>query len=437
MPSTAGYQGALGLLIGVIILGLTGPDSPYPIRWDDWLTDPLILPLYLAFSLMLSAELSHQRQRAAHRPRRTPAHLLRSALFRYLSLLILVGSAAGLVLNHYYFQSDAFAFTRTCYGLFFTATLVLGFPFILFTLWRKGAYREDFNDALMLGLIGARAALRRLAGHLTGRHDWRAQGRRRLRNRRVVKVALIWLVSVFFLTLMTRFFASEYNALTAATRTLANVWTDDASGFARFHAVYTLLFHALFVVDTGLAVIAYSASSRWLDNRIRSVDRTAFGWTSALLCYPPFNSGVTDQFIGYGVFQTQPVVEAEWIRMLLMILILLCYAIYVWATMALGFKFGNLVHRGIVTTGPYAYFRHPAYASKNFAWWLDNTQVLSSLGASLALLAWNGVYVLRALTEERHLRQFKPYQAYMAKVRRRFVPLQPSSDASCRSTDGG
>lgn len=307
----------------------------------------------------------------------------------------------------------------------------------MFTLWRRGAYREDFNDALMLAMIGARAALRWLTGHLTGRAAWTAQGRRRLRNRRVVKVALIWLVSVFFLTLMTRFFAAEYHALTAAGQTLAAVWFGGGSGFAHIQAFYTLLFHALFVVDTGLAVIAYSASSRWLDNRIRSVDRTIFGWASALLCYPPFNSGVTDQLIGYGVFQTQPVVEAEWIRAILMILILLCYAVFVSATMALGFKFGNLVHRGIVAAGPYAYFRHPAYASKNLAWWLDNTQVLSSLGASLALLAWNGIYVLRALTEERHLRQFGPYRAYMARVRWRFVPRRPVVGAVQEKTDSG
>lgn len=350
---------------------------------------------------------------------------MRSALFRYLTLLILVGSATDLVLTHYYFQTDAFAFTRTFYSLLFTAVVLLGLPYCLFTLWRRGAYREDFNDSLMLAMIGARAALRWLTGYLTSRTAWIEQGRRRLCNRRVVKVALIWLVSVFFLTLMTRFFASEYNALMVAGQTLAAVWFNGSSGFTRIQALHTLLFHALFVVDTGLAVIAYSTSSRWLDNRIRSIDRTTFGWTSALLCYPPFNSGVTDQLIGYGVFQTQPVVEAEWVRVILMILILLCYAVFVWATMALGFRFGNLVHRGIVTAGPYAYFRHPAYASKNLAWWLDNTQVLSSLSASLALLTWNGLYVLRALTEERHLRQFEPYQVYMDRVRGRFMPRQP------------
>lgn len=427
MPSVAGYWGAAGILAGILILALTGPDSLYPVQWSYWLTHPIILPLYLAFNFMLIAEIRHQQTVGAQTPDpqtcRTPKQLLTSAILRYLTLLILVGSASGLVLNHYYFQTDAFAFTRTFYELLFNAALLLGFPFILFTLLRKGAYRYDLNDTLMLAIVAFRAALRALAGHIRQRPDRIRRSQRRLRNRRIVKILLIWLVSVFFLTLMTRFFASEYNALLKAVQKLSNVWADGgASTFAYTHAIYQLLFHAIFVVDTGLATIAYSSSSRWLGNRILSVDRTALGWACALLCYPPFNSGVADRFIGYGIFPTQAVVEAEWIRMMLMIVTLLCYAVYVWATMALGFKFGNLVNRGLVEAGPYAYFRHPAYASKNLAWWLDHTQVLSNLAASLSLLAWNGIYVMRALTEERHLQQFGSYRDYMRKVHRRFIP---------------
>lgn len=43
-------------------------------------------------------------------------------------------------------------------------------------------------------------------------------------------------------------------------------------------------------------------------------------------------------------------------------------AIYAWASWALGLKASNLTNRGIVTTGPYKYIRHPAYICKNTAW---------------------------------------------------------------------
>lgn len=54
------------------MLGLTGSDSPNPIWWGDWLTDPLILPLCFAFSLMLTVELRHHRQQHTRIHHTTP-----------------------------------------------------------------------------------------------------------------------------------------------------------------------------------------------------------------------------------------------------------------------------------------------------------------------------------------------------------------------------
>ena len=46
-------------------------------------------------------------------------------------------------------------------------------------------------------------------------------------------------------------------------------------------------------------------------------------------------------------------------------------AVYAWATVAFGFRFSNLTHRGILTHGPYAWTKHPAYLSKNLFWWFS------------------------------------------------------------------
>jgi hypothetical protein len=49
--------------------------------------------------------------------------------------------------------------------------------------------------------------------------------------------------------------------------------------------------------------------------------------------------------------------------------LVLLTGIYAWATVAFGFRFSNLTHRGILTHGPYAWTKHPAYVSKNLFWW--------------------------------------------------------------------
>ena len=78
--------------------------------------------------------------------------------------------------------------------------------------------------------------------------------------------------------------------------------------------------------------------------------------------------------------------------------------------------FSNLTNRGIITNGVYAWCKHPAYVSKNLSWWLiavpfvyyDKTTYLSVLRDCAALLALNGIYFLRARTEERHLSSDPP-----------------------------
>ncbi|MBK8959723.1 MAG: DUF1295 domain-containing protein [Proteobacteria bacterium] len=98
----------------------------------------------------------------------------------------------------------------------------------------------------------------------------------------------------------------------------------------------------------------------------------------------------------------------------------------------LGWKASNLTHRGIVSGGPYRYIRHPAYTAKNIAWWIASVpaftlawqaSAMQGLQVAGATLAWSGLYVLRALTEEDHLRSVdEHYSKYCEAVRFRFLP---------------
>jgi protein-S-isoprenylcysteine O-methyltransferase Ste14 len=247
------------------------------------------------------------------------------------------------------------------------------------------------------------------------------RGKKTIFSRRVKKILLTYIVIVFFLSLMIKFLALEFDGFEKALNTILS-FNSNSSFFDKYSAYYLMLYHLLFVVDVSLGIIGYTVASRWLDNRTKSVDMTMGGWIVALMCYPPINSGFTLKFIDYNMPSTHPVITSEIGKMIVMALILLLFTIYVWATIAFSFKFSNLTNRGIVTTGPYSIVRHPAYISKNLAWWLDNSFVLSNFSAAAALFAWNVIYILRALTEERHLLKDPKYQAYCHKVKYRFIP---------------
>src|SRR5690606_23207411 len=89
-----------------------------------------------------------------------------------------------------------------------------------------------------------------------------------------------------------------------------------------------------------------------------------------------------------------------------------------WATVIFGLRFSNLTYRGVITNGPYAYSRHPAYLAKNLSWWLVSIPFFPVAGwrlalfYSLCLLVINSIYWVRAVTEERHLLNYSKYRAY-------------------------
>ena len=197
----------------------------------------------------------------------------------------------------------------------------------------------------------------------------------------------------------------------------------DAHGF-------WFLMQVILFVDVLVFTVGYLVEMPSLKNQIRSVDPTLLGWGAALLCYPPFNQ-LSGAILGSQLTDF-PRFDDPMVHVVLNGLLLLLMAIYTTASVALGFKASNLTHRGIISRGPYALIRHPAYVCKNMAWWIGSIPLVGVAFArswldgllSLASVAgWSLLYVLRALTEEDHLRSVDDeYAAYAAKVRYRFVP---------------
>jgi protein-S-isoprenylcysteine O-methyltransferase Ste14 len=127
-----------------------------------------------------------------------------------------------------------------------------------------------------------------------------------------------------------------------------------------------------------------------------------------------------------------PQFEIPAIHIMVNFMLLGLMAIYSYASVALNLKASNLTHRGIISSGPYRFIRHPAYTCKNLAWWIgsipslmvglqtslwDTVIIVSSVGG------WTLIYTLRALTEEDHLRKIdNEYDRYCEKVKYRFIP---------------
>ncbi len=184
--------------------------------------------------------------------------------------------------------------------------------------------------------------------------------------------------------------------------------------------VYPLMLGIIFLIDTGYFSFGYAVEAEALNNRVRSVEPTFLGWCVALICYSPYKAmfcRYTNWYPDY-MSSTHEAATTFIIRASVILLLI----IYVLATIALGAKCSNLTNRGIVSTGPYRYVRHPSYTAKNMAWWITVIPVMN-LYVFLSMLTWSFIYYLRAITEERHLIADPEYVEYCRKVKYRFIPL--------------
>lgn len=246
------------------------------------------------------------------------------------------------------------------------------------------------------------------------------------------QAGLALLLKFFFAPLMINWCLAHAADM---VNTAGQVWSsiqDGMTGRPLFDSsLFWACFQAILFVDTFLFTIGYIVEAPGLKNRIRSVDPTFFGWFICLICYPPFN-GFTGQYL---VWQSNdfPQFQNNTFHFVANISLIVLMFVYSWASVALGFKASNLTNRGIVCRGPYSVVRHPAYVCKNLAWWigaLPTVYLLISLGnwqglgyALMSLMGWTAIYMLRAITEERHLLLAdNGYAQYMTQVRWRFIP---------------
>jgi Isoprenylcysteine carboxyl methyltransferase (ICMT) family len=242
---------------------------------------------------------------------------------------------------------------------------------------------------------------------IAGRDDWDGEEiRHHLRA---------WAVKGFFLAFMVSIVPGGFAEV--VNTDFATIWQDPVR-------LTHVLISAMFLVDVQLATVGYALTMKPLDAHIRTANPYLAGWVAALICYPPFilmnNGGPLDYHVATSDwaywFQGQTALLWVWGTVLVILT-----AIYAWATVAFGLRFSNLTHRGILTHGPYAWTKHPAYLSKNAYWWLATLPFLVTSGSTTdmvrntALLALvSAVYYWRAKTEEKHLMADPAYAEYAA-----------------------
>lgn len=281
------------------------------------------------------------------------------------------------------------------YQPFWQLLVLLSVPWLLlagpYILWLDARLAEPYDGLWHLGRL--------CLGH------WQETDRRQ-----ALIVAMGWVVKGFFWPLMFLYACND----------LQRFLFMDLGAINSFKLFYEFMFFFMFFVDVGMVCMGYVCTLRLLDTHIRSVEPTTLGWLVALVCYEPFWNLVGRQYLAYdtgypwGVWlQDSPLFYALWGSLILCLVF-----VYVWATVSFGARFSNLTHRGIITHGPYRWSKHPAYLAKNISWWMISVPFLAqdswwqAFGCCVLLLMVNGIYWIRARTEEAHLMQDPQYREY-------------------------
>ena len=180
------------------------------------------------------------------------------------------------------------------------------------------------------------------------------------------------------------------------------------------------------LIDSNNASIGYFWESRFTKTCFRAVDPHPSHWVLTLACYVPFITFVNAYVAQFPdlpdysprMFSNAGVNTAIDITMVTVLLL------YMASGSALAFSFSNLSYKKIQTKGPYRFVRHPSIAFKIIWFTLAFYRFAPAYSWRwfLCYLAWMTVYVCRAFVEERFLRRFPDYQAYMQQTKYRFIP---------------
>ena len=179
----------------------------------------------------------------------------------------------------------------------------------------------------------------------------------------------------------------------------------------------------LYVALLAAITPGYLFSSRLLATYVRKCDRTALGWIATLSCYAPLSVPVFGRWLNYrspnsAGDQPWAMELAGWQTASLVVgcAIICLELVHWWGEASFGLRASNLSNRGIVTTGPYRFCKHPIYLSKCFGWALIYLPFaghgIESVRSTLLFAGVCAIYAARSYAEERLLSTDPDYVRY-------------------------
>ncbi|HLH50884.1 MAG TPA: isoprenylcysteine carboxylmethyltransferase family protein [Roseiarcus sp.] len=298
---------------------------------------------------------------------------------------------------------------------FAVAAVLMAAIVALFPLFHRAEFAALFAAApWLLALAPAAALYVALADRLAGEDGLYALGAaalgRRFEPAALRDFCLVQAIKLFFFPLMLGGLAADIAFFRQAPGP-APLFAD-MEGFFWWSRL-------IFACDVALAGLGYLATLRLFGWETRAPERSLAGWVVCLACYEPFWPILERSFLNYGDGDTAPILaQGSLAQHVFIVVALAANGVYLLSTVAFGPLFSNLTRRGIITSGPYRWSKHPAYLAKNFGWWLyEAPSLLSSgpygaLSRAIKLLCVNAIYFARARCEERMLAEDPVYGAY-------------------------
>jgi protein-S-isoprenylcysteine O-methyltransferase Ste14 len=174
-------------------------------------------------------------------------------------------------------------------------------------------------------------------------------------------------------------------------------------------------------------VPGYIFGARLIRTENKSVSHSWFAWLVTLACYPPFEYAFFVSWFDYNPNTPNPVWLQPWAKHLQHVpavlaivggVILIFSLVHLWGEAQFGLRSSNMTNRGIITTGPYRFCKHPVYLAKCIVWllvWLPFASGMNAFDDLRLTMLWMcvcGIFILRAVAEETLLSRDPDYVAY-------------------------
>lgn len=286
---------------------------------------------------------------------------------------------------------------------------VVVFITLLFTEWRLGPSGGDGKDLGLLVLLRWKQA------------KWEG----------VRDELLSWFIKGFFLIINFAELPKTIKIFRGKEEHIFNL------PWVQMQPVITIMIYGMIIASI---LPGYLFSARIFNTHVRRIADSWFAYIVTVLCYSPLVLGMSQRWFNFHPYKPQPEWMKPWVVFFQDIpvlfytasaLLLLCEIMHYWGEAILGIRSSNLTNRGIITSGPYRYCKHPVFTAKCISWgimWLpfmSGETLFDCIRFTFAYVGVCYIFAARCWAEERILAEDRDYVMYALWVDQHgfFAPL--------------